>query len=61
MAAQVKALASPLQEPFHALRRFAALIGDSVSHAFGDPREEHAHLPPNVGVQPYRDSPRRRR
>ena len=44
-----------------ALRAFARWIGDSIGHAFGDPREEHATLPPNVGVQPYRDHPHRRR
>ena len=61
MAAQVKALVAPVHDPFQALRGFAAWIGDSIGHAFGDPREEHAHLPPNVGVQPYRDAPHRRR
>jgi hypothetical protein len=43
-----------------ALRAFARWIGDSIGHAFGNPREEHATLPPNVGVQPYRDQPNRR-
>jgi hypothetical protein len=43
-----------------ALRAFAAWIGDSIGHSFGDPREEHATQPPKVGVQPYRDQPHRR-
>ena len=29
-----------------ALRAFAGWIGDSIGHAFGNPREEHATLPP---------------
>ena len=43
-----------------ALRAFARWIGDSIGHAFGDPREEHATLPHNVSVQPYRDQPHHR-
>ena len=61
MAAQLKAQFTPVQGPLPALRQFAGWIGDSIGHAFGNPREEQAHLPPNVGVQPYRDHPRRRR
>jgi hypothetical protein len=33
----------------------------AVAHAFGNPREEAMHQPPNVGVQLYRDRPRRKR
>ncbi|MEB3333133.1 MAG: hypothetical protein VKI83_11660 [Synechococcaceae cyanobacterium] len=36
-------------------------LAEAVSHAFGNPREEAAHQPPAVGVQPYRDRPQRRR
>jgi hypothetical protein len=61
MAAQVKALMPPVQDSLSALAAFAVWIGDSIGHAFGNPREEQAHLPPNVGFQPYRDHPRRRR
>jgi len=43
-----------------ALRDFAVWLGDSIGHAFGNPQEGHATLPPNVGVQPYRDQPNRR-
>ena len=60
MAAQIKALVMPMQAPLPALRAFAGWIGDSIGHAFGNPREEQANLPPNVGVQPFRDDPRRR-
>jgi len=38
----------------------AAGLADALNHAFGNPREEAAHQPPMVGVQPYRDQPRRR-
>ncbi len=44
----------------HGLQVFAAGLADALNHAFGNPREEAAHLPPLVGVQPYRDRPRRR-
>lgn len=43
------------------LRAFGGGLADALNHAFGNPREEAAHLPPLVGVQPYRDRPRRRR
>jgi hypothetical protein len=32
-------------------------FASSVGHAFGDPLEERQHMPPKVGVQPYRDHP----
>ncbi len=31
--------------------------GEAMAHAFGNPREEKAHLPPLVGVQPFRHHP----
>lgn len=40
---------------------FGRWLADTLNHAFGNPREEAAHQPPLVGVQPYRDRPRRRR
>jgi hypothetical protein len=36
-------------------------MSDTINHVFGNPREEAAHQPPAVGVQPYRDRPRSRR
>lgn len=44
-----------------ALTGFASWLAEMLNHAFGNPREEAAHQPPLVGVQPYRDRPRRRR
>ena len=40
---------------------FGQWLADTLNHAFGNPREEAAHQPPLVGVQPYCDRPRRRR
>jgi hypothetical protein len=40
---------------------FGHWLADTINHAFGNPREEAAHRPPMIGVQPYRDQPRRRR
>jgi hypothetical protein len=34
---------------------------ETINHVFGNPREEAAHQPPAVGVQPYRDRPVRER
>ena len=39
---------------------FGRWLAEAINHAFGNPREEAMHQPPLVGVQPYRDSPRRR-
>jgi hypothetical protein len=39
---------------FKAIREW---FGEALSHAIGNPREEKAHLPPPVGVQPFRDQP----
>jgi hypothetical protein len=44
-----------------ALAGFGFWLADMLNHAFGNPREEAAHQPPLVGVQPYRDRPERRR
>lgn len=44
-----------------ALAAFGRWLAEAINHAFGNPREEAAHQPPLVGVQPYRDRPRRRR
>jgi len=43
------------------LASFGQWLAEMLNHAFGNPREEAAHQPPLVGVQPYRDRPRRRR
>ena len=43
------------------LAAFGWWLADTLNHAFGNPREEAAHQPPLVGVQPYCDRPRRRR
>jgi hypothetical protein len=34
-------------------------LGESLSHALGNPREEKQHQPPPIGAQPYRDTPKR--
>ena len=44
---------------FH-LHRFGTWLAEALNHAFGNPREEAAHLPPAVGVQPYTGLRRRR-
>jgi hypothetical protein len=31
--------------------------GEAMAHAFGNPREDKAHLPPHVGPQPFRHHP----
>jgi hypothetical protein len=47
--------------PLSRLARFGHWLADTINHAFGNPREEAAHQPPQVGVQPYRDRPSRHR
>jgi hypothetical protein len=47
--------------PHSRLASFGHWLADTLNHAFGNPREEAAHQPPRVGVQPYRDRPSRRR
>ena len=49
-----------LSSPSGVMARFGLWLAETLNHAFGNPREEAAHLPPLVGVQPYRDRPRRR-
>ena len=49
-----------LSSPAGPLTRFALGLAEAINHAFGNPREEGAHLPPLVVVRPYRDRPRRR-
>ncbi len=49
-----------LASPSSLLTRFALGLAKVINHAFGDPPEEAAHLPPLVVVWPYRDRPRRR-
>jgi hypothetical protein len=34
-------------------------VGETLSHAIGNPREEKMHLPPPIGEQPFRDTPER--
>ena len=53
-------LPAPRSGLIHGLQVFAAGLADALNHAFGNPREEAVHQPPLVGVQPYRDRPRRR-
>jgi hypothetical protein len=45
---------APVDKLMAALNRW---FGTSVGYAFGNPREERLQMPPNVGVQPYRDHP----
>jgi hypothetical protein len=52
---------SAIAVPLSRLTRFSHWLADALNHAFGNPREEGAHQPPLVGVQPYRDRPSRRR
>jgi hypothetical protein len=49
-----------LASPSSPLTRFALGIAEAINHAFGNPREEGAYLPPLMVVRPYRDRPRRR-
>jgi hypothetical protein len=32
-------------------------VGETLSHALGNPSEEKKTVPPAIGFQPYRDSP----
>jgi hypothetical protein len=50
----------PMRSP-SGLTSFGQWLAEMLIHAFGNPREEAAHQPPLVGVQPYCDRPRRRR
>ena len=58
--ARLNSMAS-LSSPAGPLTRFALGLAEAINHAFGNPREEGAHLPPPLVVgRPYRDRPRRR-
>ncbi|MFY8148959.1 MAG: hypothetical protein ACOVNL_07040 [Prochlorococcaceae cyanobacterium] len=59
--AQHSAVALPLAELGSPMTGFWLWLSEMVGHALGNPREEGLHQPPAVGVQPYRDRPRRRR
>lgn len=50
-----------LLRPGSGLAGFGDWLAEMLNHAFGNPREEAAHQPPLVGVQPYSDRPQRRR
>ncbi|MEB3322771.1 MAG: hypothetical protein VKI81_08090 [Synechococcaceae cyanobacterium] len=47
--------------PLRELSDLGRWLAEALNHAFGNPREEALHLPPAVGVQPYRHRPVRRR
>ena len=32
-------------------------LGETFSHAIGNPREEKLYMPPSIGPQPYHDIP----
>ena len=49
-----------LSSPDSSLTRFALGLAEAINHAFDNPWEEGAHLPPLVVVRPYRVRPRRR-
>ncbi|MFM7087168.1 MAG: hypothetical protein ACKOXO_09305, partial [Cyanobium sp.] len=53
-------IASPVESSRGLVFRLGAWLAEALNHAFGNPREEARHQPPLVGVQPYRDRPRRR-
>ena len=42
------------------LQRFGTWMAEALNHAFGNPREEAAFMPPSIGVQPYTGIHRRR-
>ncbi|MEB3360851.1 MAG: hypothetical protein VKI42_01865 [Synechococcaceae cyanobacterium] len=42
------------------LHRFGTWMAEALNHAFGNPREEAAFMPPAIGVQPYSGIRRRR-
>lgn len=39
------------------LEDFRFWVGETLSHAMGNPREEKLTQPPAIGPQPYRDRP----
>jgi hypothetical protein len=50
-----------MAHPAGSVHAFGRWLAEMVQHAFGDPREEAAHQPPMVGVQPFYGIPIRRR
>jgi len=36
-------------------------VGETLSHAIGNSREEKLHQPPPIGTQPYRDAPEKQK
>jgi len=49
-----------LSSPSGSLAQFGLWLAAAINLAFGHPREEGAHLPALMDVQPCRDRPRRR-
>jgi hypothetical protein len=39
------------------LKSFRDWVGETLSHAIGNPSEEKRNVPPQIGFQPYRDVP----
>lgn len=37
----------------HQFQTFSRWLSEAIGHALGNPREEQAHQPPNVGAQPF--------
>ncbi len=56
-------VASTADQPRSAsmLERLSHWLAETINHAWGNPAEEAQHRPPLIGVQPYSDSPPRRR
>ncbi|WP_180374331.1 hypothetical protein [Candidatus Synechococcus spongiarum] len=43
------------------VRKLRRWFADGLAHSFGEPAEEHRLEPPQIGVQPFHDDPRRSR
>ena len=56
-------VASTADQPRSAsmLERLSHWLAETINNAWGNPGEEAQHRPPLIGVQPYSDSPPRRR
>lgn len=39
------------------VQSIARWLGDTFSHALGNPNDRNPHPPPLVGIQPYSDHP----
>jgi len=61
LLASAQDASSPRAGIHSALDGFGHWLAETINHAFGNPREESAHQPPLVDVQPYRDRPCRHR